>query len=43
LIGKLLEELKEEQAAGTVLNRDQALEWMEGKVNTLLNQRHWDQ
>jgi len=43
LIGKLLEELKEEQAAGTVLNRDQALEWMEGKVNTRLNQRHWDQ
>jgi poly(A) polymerase len=43
LIGKLLEQLKEEQAAGTVLNRDQALEWMEGKINTYLNERHWNQ
>ncbi len=42
LIGKLLEKLKEEQAAGTITNHEQALEWMEEQVNKDFDQRHWN-
>lgn len=41
-IGKLLDKLKEEQAAGVVTDRDQALIWMEEQVNEILDQRRWN-
>ena len=39
LIGKLIEGLKEEQAAGEILDRAQALEWIEKRVN----ERRWSE
>lgn len=42
VIGKLLDKLKEEQAAGSIIDREQALLWMEEQVNEILDQRRWN-
>ena len=42
VIGKLLDKLKEEQAAGLIMDRNQALTWMEEQVNEILDQRRWN-
>ncbi|MHC1740003.1 MAG: hypothetical protein AB9897_02715 [Anaerolineaceae bacterium] len=41
-IGKLLDMLKEEQAAGTIKNRDQAMVWIEEQVNENSDQMRWN-
>jgi hypothetical protein len=41
-IGKLLDGLMEEQAAGTIQTREQAMAWMEEQINLLADQRHWN-
>lgn len=41
-IGRLLDCLKEEQAAGTIQTREQALIWMEEQVNQVVDQRRWE-
>jgi tRNA nucleotidyltransferase/poly(A) polymerase len=41
-IGKLLALLKEEQAAGTISDRQQAVEWLEPFVNSIKNQQYWE-
>jgi hypothetical protein len=42
IIGKLLESLREEQGAGIIKTRDQAMCWMEEQVNQLVDQRRWN-
>jgi tRNA nucleotidyltransferase/poly(A) polymerase len=41
-IGKLLNQMKEEQAAGIITNRQQALEWIEAQVSSLKNRQYWE-
>lgn len=43
IIGKLLSQLKEEQAAGTINTRQQAFEWLDQQISTIKNQLYWDQ
>lgn len=42
VIGKLLGLLKEEQAAGVIMDRQQAEEWLEPIVNSIKNQNYWE-
>jgi len=41
-IGKLLDGLMEEQAAGKIQTREEAMVWMEEQINLLADQRHWN-
>ena len=41
MIGRLIEDLKEEQAAGQIKNRSQALDWAEERINQLKAEERW--
>jgi len=42
VIGKLLDRLREEQAAGKIQTQEQALSWVEEQVNQIVDQRRWN-
>ena len=42
VIGKLINQLREEQAAGEISDRQQALDWMEVQVSSLKNNQYWE-